>query len=164
MHRLCNDFQPDILRLLALLIDRCLSLRAAIRKCEPTHFLLACCVSCNFWPLKNLLTQLPINWKYTANDHLLFSVMEAQEGGQPKKYSCGKFNDFRTFYNSFSGHEKCGYQTNKLFNFQRHRKIHEKKAQLREIANHSNLARSPPSAIDAPAAKIQRLDVSFFIC
>lgn len=55
-----------------------------------------------------------------------------------------------------------GYQTNKLFNFQRHRKIHEKKAQLREIVNHSNLTRSPPSMDGAPAAKIQRLDVSLY--
>lgn len=72
--------------------------------------------------------------------------MEAQQdGSQPKKYSCP--------------HEKCGYQTNKLFNFQRHRKIHEKKAQIREIVNHSNLNRPPPSLDSAPAAKIQRLDV-----
>jgi hypothetical protein len=82
-------------------------------------------------------------------------VMEAQEiSCQPKKYSCG--------------HEKCGYQTNKLFNFQRHRKIHEKKAQLREIAaavttNHSNNGHhhsAPASRHDgSPSAKIQRLDI-----
>ncbi|KAI6229813.1 hypothetical protein M3Y99_00952900 [Aphelenchoides fujianensis] len=66
--------------------------------------------------------------------------MDLQElnGGQgKKKYECE--------------HEKCGYQTNKLFNFQRHRKIHEKKRPLPMD--------SPQDSSGSPSAKIQRLDI-----
>ncbi|CAD5224028.1 unnamed protein product [Bursaphelenchus okinawaensis] len=73
----------------------------------------------------------------------IISVMEAQDiSSQPKKYTCS--------------HEKCGYQTNKLFNFQRHRKIHEKKAQLREMA--AQAAAQGHLRDGSPAAKIQRLE------
>ncbi|KAI6198881.1 hypothetical protein M3Y96_00567400 [Aphelenchoides besseyi] len=65
--------------------------------------------------------------------------MEAQDlnAGQKKKYECG--------------HEKCGYQTNKLFNFQRHRKIHDKKRPAP--------LDSPQNSTGSPQAKIQRLDI-----
>ncbi|CAD5232613.1 unnamed protein product [Bursaphelenchus xylophilus] len=75
--------------------------------------------------------------------------MEAQDiSCQPKKYTCS--------------HEKCGYQTNKLFNFQRHRKIHEKKAQLREMA--AQAAAQGHLRDGSPSAKIQRLDTFHIEC